>query len=78
MQSSSELLNLVLQLPTKERAAIAHELLHSLDPDTDEGVAAAWEKEIDARLQKIAAGKHKTHDWRAAIDEIRQELRKES
>jgi hypothetical protein len=41
-------------------------------------VLRAWQDEMEARLQKIAEGKHKLHDWRQAIDEIRLEIHKDA
>jgi putative addiction module component (TIGR02574 family) len=46
-----ELFKQALQLPTKERAKLAGELLESLDDEPDEDVEAAWNAEIERRLQ---------------------------
>jgi Putative addiction module component len=77
MISTAEVLCQALQLPAKDRAAVAHQLLQSLEPeDADaDAVASAWQQEIETRLERIAAGTHKTHDWRQSIEEIRQELK---
>lgn len=49
-----------LALPPDERAALAAELLESLDGDeADEGVAEAWEAEIARRLTQIERGEVK-------------------
>jgi hypothetical protein len=80
MVSSSEVLANALKLPDKERADIAHQLLLSLEPEDfgDDEVASAWQQEIAVRLQKIASGNFQTHDWREAIQEIRQDLKKDA
>ncbi|HSN97945.1 MAG TPA: addiction module protein [Candidatus Nanopelagicales bacterium] len=50
-----------LALPPEERAALAAELLESLDAgEADEGVAEAWEAEIGRRLGEIERGEVKT------------------
>jgi putative addiction module component (TIGR02574 family) len=43
------------QLSTKDRAALAHFLLHSLD-DTDPETEAAWDAELAERIQEIRSG----------------------
>ena len=46
-----------LALPPDERAALAAELLESLDDEeADEGAADAWEAEIARRLTEIERG----------------------
>jgi len=69
-----------LRLSESERADIAHRLLLSLEPDDfkDDEVAAAWQTEIESRLRKIATGNFHAHDWRHAIQEIRQEMKKDA
>lgn len=47
-----------LALPPEERAALAAELLESLDSE-DEGAAEAWEVEIARRLTEIERGEVK-------------------
>lgn len=80
MISPTELSEDAMQLPEKERADIAHQLLLSLELegfDNDE-VASAWHKEIEVRLDKTAKGSHQAHDWREALLEIRQDLPKDT
>jgi hypothetical protein len=80
MTPSNEVFASVMQLPEQERADLAHRLLLSLEPEEfrDDEIAAAWQQEIEARLQKIASGTFQAHDWRQALQEIRQELRKDA
>ena len=51
-----------MELTSRERAALAHRLIASLDEDEDEDedpaeVEAAWEEEIRHRLEEYRAGK---------------------
>lgn len=46
----------VLSLPTKERAALAHALIHRLDENVDANIEKAWDFEIDKRLDRVEQG----------------------
>ncbi len=62
--TSRELLREALLLPPEARAALAAELIESLDGgETDEGVEAAWATEIRRRLADVDAGTTKTIPW---------------
>jgi hypothetical protein len=54
----NDLLGAVLELPTKERARIAHELLLSLDDEQgDEAIdERAWLAELDERRRQAESG----------------------
>jgi putative addiction module component (TIGR02574 family) len=57
MSETAEKLKLELsQLSTKERAELAHFLIHSLDEGTDIDVEAAWDHELTQRLEDIHSG----------------------
>jgi putative addiction module component (TIGR02574 family) len=73
--STEELLMQVLQLPRRERARIAEELLSSLEEADDEEVAAAWTRELERRSREVAEGKVQTIEWGVARAEILEELR---
>ena len=60
-----------LGLPEQERAALAHELVKSLDAPGDAGAAAAWDAEIAQRLAALDAGTTQSVDR----DEFRLRLR---
>lgn len=60
-----------LRLPELERAALAHELVASLDAPADPGAAVAWDAEITRRLAALDAGTAQTIDR----DEFRRRLR---
>jgi putative addiction module component (TIGR02574 family) len=61
-----------LALPPQERAALAAELLESLDNGSDEqDVATAWDAEIGRRILEIERGEVKT----ISADQVMQRLR---
>jgi putative addiction module component (TIGR02574 family) len=53
-----------LRLPDEERAALAGELIQSLDTEID--AEAAWSVEIRERLDRLDAGNAKTIPWSEA------------
>ena len=63
---SKQLLVEALRLPEEERAALAGELLDSLDADVDPDAEAAWAAEIHARVNEIESGRAKTVPWSEA------------
>jgi putative addiction module component (TIGR02574 family) len=63
---SKQLLVEALRLPEEERAALAGELIDSLDSDVDVDSEAAWTVEIQARVTAIESGQAKTVPWSEA------------
>ncbi len=63
---AKQLLVEALRLSGEERAALAGELIQSLDSDVDVGAEAAWSQEIQARLDRLDAGTAKTLGWQEA------------
>ena len=63
MSEVSEILKKAMELPPEARAAIADSLLDSLDDDPDEGVQAAWDREIARRVMELDSGKAKRVPW---------------
>ena len=61
-----ELLDAALQLSTEERAALAGELIQSLETEVDSDVEAAWSAEIHERLARVDAGLARTVPWSEA------------
>ena len=51
-----DMLTEMLRLPVEERARLALELIRSLDADPEDGVAEAWDAEIDRRGAEVEAG----------------------
>ena len=60
---ASELLKHALTLSEKERAELASNLIHSLDPTVDADVELAWQEEIARRLEEVESGRVKTVSW---------------
>lgn len=54
--TARRLLTDALQLPEADRAELAASLIDSLDETADEDVNAAWEVEIQHRLEEIHRG----------------------
>ena len=53
-------------LPAEARAALAASLIDSLDTEVDEGAEAAWQAEIQKRIQEIDSGAVKPLAWSEA------------
>ena len=64
--NSRQLLVEALRLSDEERAALAGELIQSLETDVDADAEAAWSAEIRARLERVDAGRAKTIAWSEA------------
>jgi putative addiction module component (TIGR02574 family) len=67
-----QLLEEALLLPSEARAALAGELIQSLDDRVDEDAEEAWSAEIRRRLAQLDAGTAKTIPWREARRRIYQ------
>jgi putative addiction module component (TIGR02574 family) len=59
-----------LTLPLQARAALAAQLIESLDQEVDKDAEAAWSEEIARRVKELETGKVKTVPWSAARREI--------
>lgn len=77
-KDGTELLERVLALPERERAAFAERLLESLDGPPDPDADAAWQDEIARRLDEIDSGAVKLIPWESIREEIRNLPRAES
>jgi len=66
-----EVANRALDLPSEERAELAHKLIVSLDDDTDKDVETAWDAEIERRVKEIKGGKAKGRPAEDILAEIR-------
>jgi putative addiction module component (TIGR02574 family) len=64
--NSRQLLDAALRLKPEERAALAGELIQSLETEVDPDAEAAWSTEIHARLARVDAGLAKTVPWSEA------------
>jgi putative addiction module component (TIGR02574 family) len=75
MSIADNVLIQALGLPESERAALAHQLLLSLDSgDFDTSSDQAWAIEIESRLDAVAEGRYVAHDWRETLLEIQSKL----
>jgi len=63
---AKQLLTEALRLSDEERAALAGELIQSLDREVDADAEAAWSEEIRARLDRLDDGTAKTVPWAEA------------
>ena len=63
---TKQLLAEALQLSTEERAALAGELIQSLETEVDADAEAAWSTEIRGRIRRVDAGTAKTVSWAEA------------
>lgn len=63
---SKALLAEALRLSPEERAALAGELIQSLDTEVDADAEAAWSAEIRSRLAQIDSGAARTVSWSEA------------
>lgn len=61
-----QLLAEALRLPVEQRAALAGELIQSLDSEVDEDAEAAWSAEIRRRLGRLDSGLARTVPWSEA------------
>ena len=60
-----------LSLPSEERALLARELIRSLDNDSEQNLAVAWEKELQQRAQSIENGESTERSAFDVLDEIK-------
>jgi putative addiction module component (TIGR02574 family) len=73
-----QLLAEALQLLPEERAALAGELIQSLDTEVDDDAEAAWSAEIRRRLERLDAGLANTVPWAEARRRILAAARRDS
>ncbi len=64
--NSKQLLVEALRLTDEERAALAGELIDSLDSEVDPDAEAAWAAEIRTRVNDLEAGRATTIPWSEA------------
>jgi hypothetical protein len=69
MVSLNEIRELVLQLDSRDRAALAEELLASLDEISEEEAGRLWVDEAEKRLADYNAGRAKSYDAASVHEE---------
>lgn len=67
---AKKLLAEALRLPPEARAALAGQLIESLDKEVDEGAEAAWSAVIAHRLKAVESGVVKPVPWSEARRQI--------
>lgn len=67
--------NAAMTLSEQERAALAKDLVASLDGPTDEGVAEAWDREIRRRIQQIDSGEAELLEAKEVLSRARDRIR---
>lgn len=65
-READELLKKALALPPEARAALAGNLLDSLDETVDPSAEEEWDREIARRIQELDSGKVKPVPWAEA------------
>ena len=73
-RSFSEIADEALALPQSEQLKLARTLLEKAEASGDVGAEAAWEQEIERRIQKIDAGLAKGRPFADVLREIDQRL----
>lgn len=76
-QDAERILTEAMDLSIKERAAIAEQLIRSLDgpADDDHNVEQAWDQEIKKRIDEIDSGKVEMIPWEKVQADIEEKLR---
>ncbi len=69
-QRTRTLLDEALKLQPTDRAELAAMIFESLDTDTEDGVEAAWLREVEERMARLDSGQDKAIPW----SEVRAEL----
>lgn len=67
--------NAAMTLSEQERAALAKDLVASLDGPADEGVADAWDREIRRRIQQVDSGEAELLDAKEVLSRARDRIR---
>ncbi len=68
--SREDLFRKALALDESDRAELVGLLIDSLDPETEQGVEAAWLQEIDRRAREIDSGAVQTIPWEIARERL--------
>ena len=68
--SREDLFRKALALDESDRAELVGLLIDSLDPETEQGVEAAWLQEIDRRARELDSGTVQTIPWEIARERL--------
>ncbi len=72
--SARELYLQAMELEEGERASLAALLLESLDTEVEEGVEAAWLREVERRMAALDSGDAKPVPWEEVRERLLQRL----
>lgn len=73
-KTATDVLADALRLEPDARAEVAAELLASLDGPADPGADAAWDAEIERRIEAIEAGAVRLEPWAEAKRRIERDV----
>jgi putative addiction module component (TIGR02574 family) len=73
-KATESILSDVLRLDVKTRAELASEILASLDGPADPEAAAAWDEEIQRRVNALEGGTEKLESWETAKRRIAKDI----
>jgi putative addiction module component (TIGR02574 family) len=68
--SREDLFRKALALDESDRAELVGLLIDSLDPETEQGVEAAWLQEIDRRARELDSGAVQTIPWEISRERL--------
>ena len=75
MNTAAEIFEIASRLSSIERAALARQLLLSLEDDPfDDDWEAAWADELSRRADRLEKGEVSLSDWDDALTSIRRSL----
>lgn len=69
-KSAQRILEEALTLKDADREELIERLADTLKPSTDADYIAAWQAEIQARIQQVERGEVTPIPWKEAIDQI--------
>lgn len=72
---AKKIIHEALKMSPRDRAAIAEELISSLDQGHDFGVEVAWQKEVQRRSNEIKDGSVTTMPWETVRKMIKRTTR---
>jgi hypothetical protein len=76
--SLNDFLRRALVMGEAERAALAHELLLSIEePEASDDASREWEATLQARLDAAERGEFAEGDWRDSLARIRESLKRD-
>ncbi len=65
----------LMQLPTEQRAELAHVLILSLDEGVDVDAEAAWDAELARRMEQIERGEARGEPAETVFARLREKYR---